>query len=77
MMKERGIFMCSDKHPANDGLDFSFDGFISETVLRNYLSRAMTLGFFNPIHFEPEQHAYRMQCRDVIRTCLLYTSRCV
>ena len=36
--------MCSDKHPANAGLDFSFDGFISETVLRNYLSRAMTLG---------------------------------
>ena len=21
------------------------------------------------MHFEPEQHAYRMQCRDVIRTC--------
>lgn len=61
--------MCSDKHPANAGLDFSFDGSISETVLRNYLSRAMTLGFFNPIHFEPEQYAYRMQCRDVIRTC--------
>ena len=26
-------------HPANIGRDYQFDGSISETVLRNYLSR--------------------------------------
>lgn len=29
-------------HPANIGIDYSFQGFISEKVLRNYLARAVT-----------------------------------
>ena len=54
-------------HPANAGLDFAFDGWISEEVLRNYLSRAMTLGFFNPMHFSDP--LYRQQCLAVIQNC--------
>ena len=59
--------MNTNTHPANIGLDFTFDGKISEEVLRNYLSRAMTLGFFNPMHFSDP--AYRRQCLEVIRSC--------
>ena len=34
-------------HPANIGRDYQFDGSISETVLRNYLSRSMVLSLFD------------------------------
>ena len=59
--------MSQQTHPANAGLDFAFDGKISETVLRNYLSRAMTLGFFNPMHFSDPN--YRQQCMEVVKNC--------
>ena len=35
------------KHPANIGLDFTFDGYITEQVLKNYLSRSMYLSLFD------------------------------
>lgn len=59
--------MNAQTHPANEGLDFAFDGGISEKVLRNYLSRAMTLGCFSPMHFSDP--AYRRRCMEVIRDC--------
>ena len=59
--------MTTQLHPANAGLDFAFDGRITEQVLRNYLSRAMTLGFLSPMHFHDP--TYRSRCLDVIRTC--------
>ena len=59
--------MSLQPHPANLGLDFAFDGSISESVLRNYLSRAMTLGFFNPMHFQ--NPGYRQRCLEVLRHC--------
>lgn len=31
------------KHPANEGIDYSFNGTMTEEVLHNYLSRAVTL----------------------------------
>jgi len=44
--EEGNIFMTvmdAKNHPANKWLDFAFDGSISEEVLRNYLSRSMTV----------------------------------
>ncbi|MHB1453062.1 MAG: hypothetical protein ACYCYM_03760 [Saccharofermentanales bacterium] len=35
------------KHPANIGLNFTFDGTIPEQVLKNYLSRSMTMSFLS------------------------------
>lgn len=35
------------QHPANLGRDYNFEGYISEKVLRNYLSRSMVLSFFD------------------------------
>ena len=56
-------------HPANIGLHFSFDGAISEEVLRRYLSRAMTLHCLNTDDFLPEKEVYRLRCRQLIREC--------
>lgn len=50
-LPENGIvFMCmtdAENHPVNKGMDFEFDGGISEAVLRNYLSRSMCNGIFD------------------------------
>ncbi|MHB1453064.1 MAG: hypothetical protein ACYCYM_03770 [Saccharofermentanales bacterium] len=44
------VFMTSipyKKHPANSGMNFTFDGSVSEQVLRNYLSRSITMSFLS------------------------------
>lgn len=41
-------------HPANIGKNFKFDGSISEEVLKNYLSRSITLSFISSPSEAPE-----------------------
>lgn len=56
-------------HPANQGKNFAFDGSISEEVLRNYLSRAMTLSFLNAQGSTGDQLDTAQDCAAVINYC--------
>ncbi|MHB1453073.1 MAG: hypothetical protein ACYCYM_03815 [Saccharofermentanales bacterium] len=69
------IFMTKDdpkKHPANIGKNFHFDGSISEEVLKNYLSRSMTLSFISSPSSSPASERSM-----IIRTGAKYIGRSI
>ena len=63
-----------ENHIANSGLDFSFDGSISEKVLCNYLSRAMTVATENePLNLEKQNSI--LWLRNILFSGAKYISR--
>lgn len=59
-------------HPANVGRDYSFDGKISEQVLKNYLSRSITLSMLSS---SPD--SLQSDARFVLNTGAKYISRSI
>ena len=72
--KGAGFFTVTDpsSHAANTGKDFAFRSAISEKVLKNYLSRAMTLSFISVPSFREES-----EIRMIINTGAKYISRAI
>lgn len=73
---EKGaVFMTTinpKTHPANVGRDYSFDGKISEQVLKNYLSRSITLSMLSS---SPD--SLQSDARFVLNTGAKYISRSI
>lgn len=73
---EKGaVFMTatnSKNHPANVGRNYSFDGMISEQVLKNYLSRSITLSMLSS---SPD--SLQSDARFVLNTGAKYISRSI
>ena len=70
--------MSASVHPANEGLNFTFDGFMTREVLENYLSRAMTCsGCFDGLSKEFEEISPEVdQClRMILNTGVKYVGR--
>lgn len=72
--KGTGFFSVTDpyQHPANTGREYLFNRTISESVLKNYLSRAMTLSFISVPSFRQES-----EVRMIINTGAKYISRAI
>ena len=71
--KDGDLFMAKTdykNHPANKGMNFTFNGAVSEQVLRNYLSRSVTMSLLSV----PSAN-YENDVRMVFNTGAKYISR--